>query len=100
MSAQSDVGGTLPRPMQVSRYFAYIEYIVLLSVVAIAWGGSWVAVFVLGWFSGEGANQAFLAYLVVSVLVLSVPGVIVIWSAHQVERLNRSQSGETTSGGD
>lgn len=99
MSAKSDVGGTLPRPMQVPRYFAYIEYIVLLSVVAIAWGGSWVAVFVLGWFSGEGANQAFLAYLVVSVLVLAVPGVIVVWSVHQVERFNRSQSGETASGG-
>lgn len=84
---------------QMPRYFVYIEYIVLSSVMAIAWGGSWVAVFVLGWFSGEDANQAFLSYLVVSVLVLAVPGVIVIWSAHQVERLNRSRSGETTSGG-
>lgn len=87
------------RPVQVPCYFAYIEYIVLLSVMAIAWGGSWVAVFVLGWFSGEDANQAFFAYLVVSVLVLAVPGVIVIWSARQVERFNRSQSRETTSGG-
>lgn len=87
------------RPVQVPRYFAYIEYIVLLSVMAIAWGGSWVAVFALGWFSGEDANQAFLAYLVVSALVLAVPGVMVIWSAHQVERLNRSQSGATSGGG-
>jgi hypothetical protein len=88
--------GRQPLQVQVHRYF---EYFVMLVAVLLAWGGSWVVVFVFGWFPGVDANQAFLVYLLVSLLVFALLGSVAIWAAHQVERFNRSQSGATSGGG-
>lgn len=84
-----------PLHAQGPRYF---EYFVMLVVVLLAWGGSWLVVFVFGWFPGDDANQAFLGYLVVALLVFALVGSLAIWAARQVERFSRGQSGATTRG--